>query len=540
MVDRKKGSPAETGEPAKYMMIWTVGIYVFLMMTVYPLYYKNGYYDICDAKWDFFKYVSAVFAAAVIMLFIWYLGSFLAEKKAAEFLSNAYKSTNVTDRFAFAYLVVCCISSVITPYRQNVIWGYYGWYMGLIAQISFVVIYFLVSRFWRWDTINLLLFLLASFAVFFLGVIMRFRIDPLDLHAGLDEYSISYFISTLGQATWYSSYMCIVMPLGLVAYWCAEKLWARIAFGIFCAMSFMTAVTQNSDSAYPAMFCMFFILFWISFDSDEKFLRAVECVIIALCSFKAIGFIQTVCADRAVMPDALSVFMSRSRTTTVMLVLAAVSYLLMRFVVFKRTGFHIASVKRLRTVMLIGVAAGAVLTVLYMILNSTGKLPERYSLSAGYLNFNDTWGNNRGVSWRCSMEAFMKGSIVRKLFGAGPDCFAEYVYEDYRVDFANILGGHIVQTCAHNEWINSLINVGLFGLTAYFGTFISSFRDCMRHAEDRPYLYGVAMAIAAYILHNSFCYQQIICTPVIFILMGMAQSVIRFGYERRQGRERLI
>ena len=92
-----------------------------------------------------------------------------------------------------------------------------------------------------------------------------------------------------------------------------------------------------------------------------------------------------------------------------------------------------------------------------------------------------------------------------------------------------ILGKEIAQICAHNEWLNTLLNLGILGLIAYLGTFISSFKDCMKGARKSPYLYGVAIAIVAYILHNFFCYQQIICTPTIFILMGMAQSVKRYG-----------
>ncbi|MCR4690365.1 MAG: O-antigen ligase family protein, partial [Lachnospiraceae bacterium] len=146
------------------------------------------------------------------------------------------------------------------------------------------------------------------------------------------------------------------------------------------------------------------------------------------------------------------------------------------------------------------------------------------------LLFDDGWGNNRGVSWRCSLGAFCKENILQKLFGVGPDSFGEYIYMYYKADFDRVLGSHISQDCAHNEWLNTLINLGILGLVAYMGIFITSFKACMNEAKRHPYLYGIAIAIVAYFLHNFFCYQQIICTPTIFILMGMARSVIRFGY----------
>ncbi len=529
MAKKKKNVSSETGSIAKTIMTWLVKAYVFLMLAVYPLYFQDKYYDMSDAKWLFYKNVSAFFILASVIVLIWYTGCFIAGKKTKEFFKNAYKNITVTDWFVFAYLIVCCISTLITPYRLFVIWGYDGWYMGFIAQVSFVLVYFLVSRFWRWDKFQLLIFLAAAFLVFFLGVIMRFRIDPMGMYEGLNEYNIQHFLSTLGQTTWYSSYMCIICPLGLIAYWCAQKLWQRIAFGIFSVVSFMTFVTQNSDSAYMAIFGIFFMLFWISFDSDDKFLRLLECAIMALGAFKFIGLMQLVFADRMVDLDSLSIFMSRSNLTLIMLVIVVFIYLLMKFYVFKKTEFHIVKVKKLRYVMLILLAVGIIVIAAYIGLNTAGKLPEGLSSDSNYLVFNDAWGNNRGVSWRCTVDGYFKADPLRKLFGVGPDSFGEYIYTYYQADMDRVFGKEIAQICAHNEWLNILLNLGILGLITYLGTFISSFKDCMKGAKNSPYLYGVAIAIAAYILHNFFCYQQIICTPTIFILMGMAQAVIRYG-----------
>ena len=84
-------------------------------------------------------------------------------------------------------------------------------------------------------------------------------------------------------------------------------------------------------------------------------------------------------------------------------------------------------------------------------------------------------------------------------------------------------------TCAHNEWLNALVNLGIVGVTAYIGIFVSAFRRFLKKADDYPELIAIAVSIVCYMGHNFFCYQQIICTPVIFILMGAGESVIRYG-----------
>lgn len=520
----------ETGSAANFTMIWVVKAYVFLMFALYPLYYQDKYYNMGQAKWEFFRLISSIFGVLCLIILIWYLGCFIAAEKFVPMIKEFASKLNLTDCFVLAYFVITTISTIATPYKENVIFGYEGWYMGYVAQVGFVLIYFLVSRFWRWDSIHLFIFLMTAFIVFFFGVIMKFHIDPMEMYVDLDEQYVENFISTLGQATWYSSYMCILYPLGVIAYWRSEKLWQKIAFGIFTVMSFMTVVTQNSDSAYMAIMGVFFLLFWISFESNTSFLRFLEVMIMALGAFKFMGLMQKTFAEHMVWIDRLSIFMSQSTFTLVLLIVVVALYLFMRFWVFKKTEFQISSVKMLRCIALVLVIAGIVGGIIYIYLNTTGRLPENLASDNNYLFFNDRWGNSRGLSWKCAVGTFVQENLWLKLFGAGPDSFAESVYTYFATELNERWGEGTTLTCAHNEWLNAVINVGILGLIAYLGSFISAFRDCMKKAKEYPELFGVAISIVAYILHNFFCYQQIICTPTIFILMGMAQSVIRFGY----------
>ena len=148
--------------------------------------------------------------------------------------------------------------------------------------------------------------------------------------------------------------------------------------------------------------------------------------------------------------------------------------------------------------------------------------------------FNDRWGNGRGSSWKFSVGTFFLAEIQYKLFGAGPDCFPYLVYQFYGEELSNIWGD-MTLTCAHNEWMNMLINEGLLGLITYMGIFVTSIGTCLKNAKKYPELIGIAMSVIAYMCHNIFCYQQIICTPIIFILMGIGTAMINHGYEREQG-----
>ena len=64
---------------------------------------------------------------------------------------------------------------------------------------------------------------------------------------------------------------------------------------------------------------------------------------------------------------------------------------------------------------------------------------------------------------------------------------------------------------------------------AYTGIFISGLIRFLKKRAETPETIAPAMCIGAYMAHNFFCYQQIICTPVIFIIIGAGEMICRYG-----------
>ena len=82
--------------------------------------------------------------------------------------------------------------------------------------------------------------------------------------------------------------------------------------------------------------------------------------------------------------------------------------------------------------------------------------------------------------------------------------------------------GEIV-VCCHNEWLNMLVTEGILGLAAYVAVFVTALIGASKRAvEDKRYV-PYMCAILAYMGHNLFCYQQCICTPVVFIAIAMIE-----------------
>ncbi len=518
----------------------TLAVYLFLMMVIYPLYYEDKYYNMGEAKWNFFRNVSyyitgpggfpiPTFLVLLLIFFIWYQVDLSKQKKLKEFWS--WKKASVIDRFVFVYLIVCLVSYILSPYKDYTLWGYEGWYMGLIAQAAFVALYLFMSRFWRWDDIMMIIYLGASALVFLFGVLHRFLIDPLEMYVDLDPVYIRQFLSTLGQTTWYDSYVVIVFPIGLFAYCYAEKKYVRILAALYTVLGSMTIITTDSDSAFFAVAGFMAVLLYFAFQENKLLIRFLEVLLIMLLSWRVVGFLQLAFPEQAVPLGTLMLFGSQHWLMWIPIAALAVLYFLaVRAEKEKKLDVQkLLWVRRTAFILLFLVLAGG---ILYIVLNTKGLLPEKYRTTQWYLLFNEYWGNNRGHSWMVTMATLrdcMTQDPLRFLFGAGPDGFYNLVYEYHSAELIAKWGENTVLTCAHNEWLTQIVNVGLVGGLAYLGIFISAIVRFGRESKKCPALIAPIMCIVAYMAHNFFCYQQIICTPIIFIIIGAGESIARVG-----------
>lgn len=501
-----------------------VSAYVFLMLVVFPFYYREKYFEIGKAKWKFFSVLT--FAAGVILIagtcfYFVYLARAHELKKYLEKISFS-----LLDRFVFLYAVTVLISTLFSPYKGLVIWGADGWYMGLMAQICFVLIYYFISRYWKWDNSAIAIYLAATSVVFLLAVVMRFRIDPLKMYRGLEEKHIINFLTTIGQATWYSSYVVLLFPIGMFAFWFYDNKILRILTGIFTSIGFMTIITQNSDSIFVALGIMIFVLLWFSLESNKRFKRFLEVMMICFMSFKFIGICQLAFPTRAVPLGDFFLFCSQSNLIWGLLIGTIIVYFGFGWIE-KKKNIDIARIKIVRVILLVFLLLSVAAIVIYIYLNTTGKLPENDRSNSNYLLFDEYWGNNRGLSWMAAAKSFLGGSLLRKLFGCGPDGFSLYVRSFFGEELARKWGESVALTCAHNEWLNALVNLGLIGAAAYIGVFISAVCRFWKRAQERPELIAIVISILCYMGHNFFCYQQVVCTPIVFILIGAGESIAR-------------
>ena len=139
------------------------------------------------------------------------------------------------------------------------------------------------------------------------------------------------------------------------------------------------------------------------------------------------------------------------------------------------------------------------------------------------------WGSGRDWLWRVTMQGYLDMPLKNKLFGAGPDCFAPYMYERYSRQMDTILSGwwgDAVIANAHNELLNRLICTGAVGCLAFVWLIGSAIVLFYRNRNENKLLIPLAIGLLVTMVHQTAGFQHIMLTPFVFLVMGIGVSFL--------------
>lgn len=520
VIREKKKEKNRFAEIIAGVMEYIVAMVLVVMVFAVAFYAKEGYYQIGSAKFDAYRRVMLPGMALLLVMELVYLIGGIRGK--------AGEGRSVTDWFVLAYLALTVVSALCGGCREDALWGSRGWNMGMMAQLSFVLLYFFVSRFGRWYRSIVAALGAASFVVFGIGILHRMLIDPIGYYEGLTYEQKAQFLSTLGQATWYASFLIVLLPVGAAVFLYSEKRYERILSGIWLTFGIATLVTQNSDSAYVAFFGCMLVFLWDAVQRRETLLRYAEICTGFWGIGRIMGFLLQIRPNPAFEPDVVSQVVLYSAWGWAFLaagVVCCVILLCRR----EKGEYPQAWMRRARNAVYAVTGAGLLFSVVVLVWGAAGELPAALgglTWKISYLRWGDDWGNARGRIWTFAAQVFREESLWNKLCGVGPDCLNSYVKANYAQELT-LLWGEKTLTNAHNEWFTMLINGGIMGLAAYAGIFVTLTGRCMKRKDENYLLIGVAAAVVSYMAYNFFCYQQVLCTPFVFLWMGIGEYLLR-------------
>ncbi len=508
-------------------------LYLVALAAVLPLYTDGSYWMIGDTKYLFFRNVTLAclgIGAAVMLI------AEVGERLSSHLRDNAPESRLLGKRWSaldiavLLYGVTVCLSALLSSYRETAWFGFREWYMGAVSQLLFVGIYFFISRSYDGSGYPLWLWSIAFFAVVVLGFCNRFGADPAGLLAGYNsgDWEYSHMISTIGNINWFCGYAGVAIAIPLSGCLYGRRDWRQLALYPVSAAGLTLLVIQGCDTGIVVTAVCFGICVLLGVRNRSVMRRTLFLaagVSVLLPGYGRIVTLMGTEALKALPADGIGI--DRLLWNGWWLV-GAVCLLLGIFT--ERAAHFLCADEKRRHHIRIGMAVLAGILILS-------------ALAAGVLFFvhrsrEGVWGSGRGVLWRLAVEGFLQNDFLGKLFGVGPDCFAEYIYSTFPPEELLTLSGRwagAVYANAHNEWLNHLVNLGIMGTGCYLAVFAAGIVRCrkaaLRQGGGKRIAAAGMLAVLLYGVVSCTCFQQCLSTPLFFAVLGLCESSLRRGGE---------
>lgn len=509
-----------------------VSIGTIMILAVMPFYFRKGYTHIGTDKSYFFRTGSVklgmlilpVSAAWIICCIVI---AFLHRQKAL--LKEWTGKLCSTDFFVFFYGVSVILSYLCSNYKETALWGTKGWFMGLVPQLTLVMLYFLISRFQIGAKWLLVLGMSASVPVFALGYLNRFDVWPL----AMEKSGLPNYISTIGNINWYCAYVVAVFFVGVGLLWLdrGEKLWITLLLCGYVFTGFATLITQGSDSGIFALAVVLLALFIMSAkDGDALRIERFWLIILLLGASGLVTMeIRFLAPERINLTSGFGNLMTYS-PLPVILFLAAAGILLAGKYGRLPLKILLRGMRLLAKISCIGIPAILALLAAMIALNTVrpGSLGPLSDI--GVFNFNNRWGSSRGATWSVGVRCFAGQDILHKLTGVGPDCMADFLYSGSDGPLLETVQRAFENrrlTNAHCELLTILVNMGLIGMISYAGVFIGIIKRFLSGREQSVYAAACGLCALAYFANGLWSFQQSMGVAAIFVIMGLGESFLR-------------
>lgn len=470
-------------------------LYITVLLVALPLFTGEGYWHLDETKYALFYNIS------LLCLGGWLVAGMPWRIKALR-LKRAGNVFSGVDRAVILYEVCVVLSALCSSYGMLAWKGYEGWYMGAVSQLLFAGIYFFVSRQYDGAAWPLYLGEAALFAATVLGLLHRLGMDPLGLMAGWGsgDWEYSHMLSTLGNINWLCGYYSVALAFAVEHFLREESPWLMaVSYAVSACALVLLCIQGSQGGLMVAVVC---IIVCVVFGGKQRHIWKRMSLLLAgvFLGLLLMDVLMELRGESAAVVADGNLFAVVGRY--VWGIGAAVS--LFGFLAARRIGPGRRRLSlRLRRWIFLGAAAGMLLACV--------------AVARG---IDDRFGSGRGFLWRISLENFADASGKDRLLGAGPDCYGEAVFNRLGADTDVWDGEHwegAVFVNAHCEPLNQLCNVGVLGTACYLAVFLVGL---WRYRDSAL---GI-LVIAMYGMHSLVSFQQVLNTPLLFLVLGLCEA----------------
>ncbi|MDD6193621.1 MAG: O-antigen ligase family protein [Lachnospiraceae bacterium] len=476
-------------------------IYLVLMLFAFPLFMRNGYYDVLRSKRLLNYILTIAFVVILGMVFL------LTKEKS---LQDDFKSIYL---FTGIYAIALVAGMAFAQDKALVFLGKGGRCYGVVCVLMWLVVMIALSKYVKWNAVLSWSFLLGCNGVYVLQILNNWKIDPLRAYVGLTEGQMFSFSSTIGNINFNATFDCITMAVLAACFFVYKELFSKIVFGSSIFLGFMGMFCCRSLSVYLGIGAILLVLFGFALykmyyllDFGTLFALFTLATILMRMLYYGIGDMYSL--------ESMTEYLM---TVPVMIALILISVMLLCLGYFGRSK-HWRS-KRAFWIYVITIAGGSLAALIgFCILVMQGKIVVDLD-----------WGTGRVYAWNRSLMVYKEFPFMEKLAGCGTNglgpvlrdfCYDEMI-ERYKKCFID----------AHNEYIQSLLTNGILGFVGYFGIMISELVYAVRmlcsNREDRDRAIIIICGIMAFMAQGIANNPTIATTPFVFIGLGVFWNILR-------------
>ncbi len=559
-------------------------LYLIVTGMILPLYMqgREGYSHIGTDKVSFYirsaGMLAGILAGLLLCLLIKNVVHKIKRKPISkEVKKSTYKilpvlktivSKNSTLFFVVSYMLCIVLSYIFSNYREFVLYGSKGWYMGLAFQCIVLIFYFVgvwQGRKCRESLLEIpiIMILVVSTVIFVLGILNRYGLNPLGM---VDKGP--HFISTIGNINWYCGYFSVVFPLGVSIYCLSEKKHhevtyqaekfskmyeniedlelgnsasipkkesirlyyiKKISLAVYIIIGFMAGLTQGSDTGIGILMVMLLVLGTISIRKQEYWQNFLEVVLLFCITLKILAWIEFCYPEKNTYISKIYLGMINAEGIWLILIITGVVYAKVKkgnILFFKRCQKiwkYLSS-----SIVLVGVSLILVILIHTVFPEILPQLHEK-----SLFTFNESWGNGRGATWRIGIYTWLSQDALHKLFGVGVDGMEAYLYSGMNPEllhYTQSIFGTVRLTNAHGEWLTLLVNTGMLGMISFAGIMVSAIRRFWQ--SKNSIVMACGMSVLIYTIHNIFSFQQVMNVTQIFIVLVIGECVLQRGLDK--------
>lgn len=536
---KEKGRIAPVGEEVSRFAGKVTGVAMFALLFVFPLYISSeNYSNILRVKYKFFWLLAVIMAAACLLgglawLFIDRMEQGGAERKAFAAslrLPDRKKLFTTAEKGLWVFILIALLSTLTSEYKYESFWGNEGRYCGLFLLSLYVVLYFLVSRFFRFRQWYLDAFLLSSSLAGIFGITDYFRMDIMGYKEGVPLSTADIFTSTFGNINTFTAFLGMSLAVA-AALFAVEKSGKRTVW-YFIHLTVLSAalITSQSDNGYLSVAALFISLPFFLFTSRRGIRRYLTILAVFATAAAWVGWINGNMADTVI---GLSGIGGVVTSLPGLPVLAALLWLaaVLWYAMDRKNGKHPAAADSRELVLprklwkWAMIAIGAAVVILFIDANFLGH-GERYGTLGEFLVFSDSWGTNRGFVWRITFEDYLNEfTPLQRVFGYGPDTFGIITTTFNRMEM-HYATGQIFDS-AHNAYIHYFATIGPIGLAGYLVFVTGTLGRMAGKVKEEPVLLAVFVAVLGYAVQALVNIDLPIVTPFFWGLLAMGIARIR-------------